>query len=135
MGNITDQLFVLNVILNLLFCILFQTNPHLFKVLTELSNLIVFFHIHGKVQIAVPNFSNCFLKLADWLNQRPVNPHGHSCRNKNQHKHPGNQHLHDHASHFRIKFVKQIQQKQLVHGNQHSCKNNRKNAEGQKCNQ
>ena len=53
MGNITDQFFVLFIVCHLFFCVCLQSQTHLFKILTELSDFIIGLILNFKIQIAL----------------------------------------------------------------------------------
>ena len=86
MRNIADQFFAFPVTLQLLLCIISQTDPHLFKCLHQPSHLIIFFRLDLKIQIAFFYVLRCFLQLVNRTDDTSINPHHHDhrCKCQNQ---------------------------------------------------
>ena len=92
MRNVADQLLVLAVKNNLLFGGLLQPEPHLFKIGTQLSDLIIILNVYLKIQIPVPDVPGCFLQSLYGIEDTPVDPydqetagHGHDQYNGYEH--------------------------------------------------
>ena len=77
MCNITDECFVFPLIIKFLFCVIFQTLTHLLKRNTKFTDLIIRFHIHGKIQVAFFNILRCNLQLFNWGDHAAVYPNDH----------------------------------------------------------
>ena len=84
MGNIADQFFTFPVTLQLLLCIVSQTNPHLFKCLHQFAEFVIFFRFDFKIQVAFLYILGGFLHLVDRTDDTSVNPHHHDHRGKCQ---------------------------------------------------
>ena len=74
MGNITYKLFIFPVKLDLLLCVRLQTQTHLLKILTELTDLIVRLLPDLKIQISFFDVSGGLLQLCKRNRDRPVDP-------------------------------------------------------------
>jgi len=73
-GNITDQLLVLPVECNLLFRVRLQPKPHLLKILTELSDLIIRLLPDLKIKIPFLDISCRLLQFRQRNRNRTVDP-------------------------------------------------------------
>ncbi len=96
MGNIADQLLVFLIILHLFCCRFLKADPHLLKVLAELSDLIVILHLKREIQISIPYILGGCLKPSQGTYHRPVYPHHKDRISKYDDHNDGRQHFRHH---------------------------------------
>ena len=73
-GNIADQLLVLTVKSDLLFRVRLQPQPHLLKILAELTDLVIGLALDLEVQVALLDIPRRFLQLCQRHRDRTVDP-------------------------------------------------------------
>ena len=81
MGNITDELFVVLVIFQLLLCVIFQSAAHGLNVLAELTYLVILLRPEFKVQFSFRDTLHRNLHLLDRAQEASIYPqnHRHGC--------------------------------------------------------
>ena len=93
MGNIADQLFVLLLMLNVLFCGFLQPQTHILVIAVEITDLPLGIRLQNIIKVAFLDLAHCHIQLIDRFKYALVDPLGQHQAGEDQDHNDRHEHI------------------------------------------